>query len=892
MLAEHPPTHQIRSTSCRRYLVTAPPPPSLTEALRDRYAIERELGSGGMATVYLARDLRHERLVALKVLRPELATALGPDRFLREIKFAARLQHPHILPLFDSGAADGRLFYVLPYVDGESLRTRLMREKQLPIEDAVRIAREVASALDYAHRHGVIHRDIKPENILLQDGTALVADFGIALALEEAGGTRLTETGISVGTPPYMSPEQATGERQLDSRSDVYSLGAVLYEMLAGEPPHTGPTVQAMISKLLTEQPMRLKVRRDTVPEALEHAVGRALAKLPADRFMSAAEFARALAAEPIHARPATRPRSWIAAVLVLVPVVLVVGALIELLAPRQGDEVPASLAIPTQATFTANLEAVAISRDGSRLALATRECEANDRCYIALSWQDLGGAGVLRVIGGLPGVYRISWSPDGRFLVFTGTDTLGRYGAFRIAALGGQLEFLGCCQGEFVGTSDTVLLTPGGASGSPVVIKLVTAPEGRVRDSIVFERRNVVERWSIPSPDGRWILLLLSYTDRSSMLFVSTRGGRVVDSLSIGFMPYGPGPRFDPKGDGIVVRESDPNVPFWSNRAHLVRIEFDPRSGRLLRHTVLVDWHDGLSAFDVSGKPGGSVVYLAGPVETSINTLVRVGRGTQYTTRTLMRATGALEGLIAPDGHAIAVTRPVSGGKRQLVVVPFDGGDETPVASLGHQYDVEWFGNGTLLYAVEDSQGRLRLFMKVLATDAVRDLGVVPAGFSSYWLRDGAVASPMSGGHELLVVSSDGSQRRVPSPDSTVRMLNLIAEPGGGSVITIGFNSRGDSIIVGRLWLADGRFARLAAQVAEDLSGGVWLPGDRVELVLQETLRSSTLYQINPDGGPLTRVGRLPYGNASYRFSMDGRRALATVYEPRADAWISRNPK
>jgi serine/threonine-protein kinase len=267
----------------------------LTAALADRYALERELGQGGMATVYLARDLRHDRKVALKVLRPELAAVIGAERFLAEIKTTAALQHPHILPLFDSGQADSFLFYVMPYVEGESLRDRLNREKQLPVTEAVRIASEVASALDYAHRHGVIHRDIKPENVLLHEGQALVADFGIALAVSQAGGARMTETGLSLGTPGYMSPEQATGDRLLDARSDVYSLGCLLYEMLAGEPPHTGPTVQAVIAAVVTKTPERLTARRNTVPPQIEAAVHQALAKLPADRFATAEAFQKAL---------------------------------------------------------------------------------------------------------------------------------------------------------------------------------------------------------------------------------------------------------------------------------------------------------------------------------------------------------------------------------------------------------------------------------------------------------------------------------------------------------------------------------------------------------------------------------------------------------------------
>ncbi|HEX6316819.1 MAG TPA: protein kinase [Gemmatimonadaceae bacterium] len=268
----------------------------LQAALADRYRIDRELGQGGMATVHLARDVRHDRMVALKVMRPELLAVIGAQRFLAEIKTTASLQHPHILPLHDSGEVNGTVFYVMPFVEGESLRDRLVRERQLPVDDAVRLARQVAGALDYAHRRGVIHRDIKPENILLHEGQALIADFGIALAVSRLeSGTRMTETGMSLGTPHYMSPEQAMGERSVDARADVYALGCVLYEMLAGEPPFTGPTAQAIVARVLTDTPRSLRAQRQTIPAHVEAAVHKALQKLPADRFGSAADFATAL---------------------------------------------------------------------------------------------------------------------------------------------------------------------------------------------------------------------------------------------------------------------------------------------------------------------------------------------------------------------------------------------------------------------------------------------------------------------------------------------------------------------------------------------------------------------------------------------------------------------
>jgi len=269
----------------------------LNAALPDTYVIDRELGRGGMALVYLARDTRHERFVALKTLRPEIAMALGRERFLREIKLAAGLQHPNILPVYDSGDAGGTLYYVMPFVEGESLRDRLDREPQLPVDDALQIAKEVAEALEYAHSHDVVHRDIKPENIMLSGGHAIVTDFGIARAVSAAGGDKLTQTGLAIGTPAYMPPEQASGSGVVDRRSDIYSLACVLYETLAGQPPFTGPTAQAIMARHSLDAVPRLKIVRDAIPDELEVVIERALEKVPADRYQTSGEFAKALTA-------------------------------------------------------------------------------------------------------------------------------------------------------------------------------------------------------------------------------------------------------------------------------------------------------------------------------------------------------------------------------------------------------------------------------------------------------------------------------------------------------------------------------------------------------------------------------------------------------------------
>jgi eukaryotic-like serine/threonine-protein kinase len=375
-------------------------PERLAAALAERYRIERALGAGGMATVYLAEDLKHDRKVAIKVLKPELAAVLGADRFVQEIKTTAALQHPHILPLFDSGTAGGfeegiettlpgrgmprpYLYYVMPYVEGETLREKLDRETQLGVEEAVRIATEVADALDYAHRHGVIHRDIKPENILLHDGRPMVMDFGIALALSAAAGGRMTETGMSLGTPHYMSPEQATADKDITARSDIYSLASVLYEMLTGEPPHMGNSAQQIIMKIIAEPVKVVTELRKSVPPNVASALAKALEKLPADRFATAREFAHALtdktfslgATVTVNAAKATLTHRSVATTGAVVALALALGVVLGWVAGHRPTAPPPLMRITVQADSTHVIgnqccgPSLAISRDGQVLA-------------------------------------------------------------------------------------------------------------------------------------------------------------------------------------------------------------------------------------------------------------------------------------------------------------------------------------------------------------------------------------------------------------------------------------------------------------------------------------------------------------------------------------------
>ena len=413
---------------------------SLTSALSDRYAIERLIGEGGMATVYLARDVRHNRRVALKVLRPDLGAVVGVERFLAEIQVTANLQHPNLLPLFDSGAAGDLLYYVMPFVQGESLRARLDREKQLPVEEAVRLATAIGSALDYAHRQGVIHRDLKPENVLLQEGQPLVADFGIALAVSNAGGTRITQTGLSLGTPHYMSPEQATGDRVIDGRTDIYSLGALAYEMLTGEPPHTGSTSQAVIARVLTERPRSIRASRPSVPDHVEAAVERALEKLPADRWPSAREFVEGLsgtrpvmrsttsttaAIAPAPTARLVRPgvREGIAWTLAAVAIAVAWWAMNEpeivLPLTRTSIDVPDSANV--NGSFIATLPSVGLSSDGSMLAfVAQRGRSGGGRAVLYIRRMDNVES---RLIEGVDYASNPVFSPDNQWLAYVDRD-------------------------------------------------------------------------------------------------------------------------------------------------------------------------------------------------------------------------------------------------------------------------------------------------------------------------------------------------------------------------------------------------------------------------------------------------------------------------------------
>ncbi|MEX2153312.1 MAG: protein kinase [Gemmatimonadaceae bacterium] len=526
-------------------------------ALAQRYALERELGRGGMATVYLARDLKHDRRVALKVLNPELGAVLGVERFLAEIKVTANLQHPNLLPLFDSGEAAGLLFYVMPYVEGESLRARLERDKQLPVDEAIHIATAVASALDYAHRHHVIHRDLKPENILLHEGQPLVADFGIALAVSNAGGARITQTGLSLGTPQYMSPEQATGDRVINARTDIYSLGAVTYEMLVGDPPHVASTSQAVIAKVLTERPSAIRTSRPSAPEHVDAAVQRALEKLPADRFASAHEFADALTGKVVvSASRATHAASTsgdplAARVLRGVPWVVAAAATVTAaIVWRAGDTDSSASALPvTRSTIAVPgslrgplARQIGVSPDGRTIAFIAGPTPGPQQIYVRRS-DELES----RALDGTEGATAITFSPNGESIGFVRRDSL-----LRIPVAGGRpMLVLGrgySPHAPYWGSDDRILFARAGISASACY--RVPAAGGPV-DTLIKPAAGENCRFPELLPDGDGILYtlfrgnnefevrVLEVPERSDRLLVAP--GRRAHYVTPGFILYQP---------------------------------------------------------------------------------------------------------------------------------------------------------------------------------------------------------------------------------------------------------------------------------------------------------------------------------------------------------------
>ncbi len=674
-------------------------PARLTTALSDRYRIERELGEGGMATVYLAEDIKHDRKVAVKVLRPELAAVIGADRFLSEIKTTANLQHPHILPLFDSGAADGFLFYVMPYVQGETVRDRIAREKQLPVADAVRIATEVAGALDHAHRSGVIHRDIKPENILLHDGSALVADFGIALAASKAGGTRMTETGMSLGTPHYMSPEQAMGEREITARSDVYALGCVLYEMLLGEPPFTGPTAQSIVAKVMTEKPAGLIARRERIPPEVEGAILTALEKLPADRFASAAEFAAALtdtryqSTAMLASSPSAGPggRVWqrrfmVAAAIACVAVVAAAWGWARVRAAADqpttwqyislGDSVAVALTVP----------ALAISPDGSELVI--KEDGQN-----GLLWIKRDGALEPVPIPGTERAQNPVFSPDGEWVAFIANEKLRKVRP----SSGAAITLADSAGGGFGGATwldDGTLVYV-----TPDFNRMLRIDASGRNPTVVLDTRGMPGGgFSSPTP----------LPDSRGIIFLSCSSGCVTMSLmALDFKSGEPKLLLSEVAQGWYLPTGD--LLYYRRDGTALVAKFDLDKLEVVGAGIPVFenvFFATSSQADLVWSPSGTVVYVTGGNQNNENNVVRITRdGLVAPVDTTW--TGQFTALsMSPDGKRMAVGMGVGVGGQNIWIKQLDRGPLTRLSFGGSDRRPVWSADGRMVAFIRDTLG------------------------------------------------------------------------------------------------------------------------------------------------------------------------------------------
>ncbi len=886
------------------------PPARLASALADRYRLAHEVGQGGMATVYLAEDLKHGRKVAIKVLHPELSAVLGGDRFLAEIKVTANLQHPHILGLIDSGDADGLLYYVMPYVAGESLRARLAREKQLPVDDALRLAREVASALDYAHRQGVVHRDIKPENILLHDGAALVADFGIALAVQQAGGSRMTQTGMSLGTPAYMSPEQAMGEREIGARSDVYALGAMTYEMLAGEPPFTGPNSQAIVAKVLTEQPPPLRPKRPTVPAAAEDAILTALQKLPADRWGSAREFSDALAGSgpqrsqsartvalpssgPLTARPSgrltVRLGLWLGWTLAALATALAAWALLR---PRPQFP-PSRLAI------------LAPGLGGSGASSSQRHLAFLPDGQ-GLVYSLIGSDGMLRLVrqsldadapSPIPGGVTLSGplvSPDGKWIA----ATIGVKGqVFRLPVEGGSAELV--ARDRTLLTSDDAAWAPDGSlwfSESDRVAQVVG-------DSLVTRLRGRQYRLQQVLPDGRTALVVRARVGNASgaVLLVDLEDGTETTLL----------------GTPVVeARVTSGFLVFVALGGILQAAPLDRGGRRLVGAPVTVATNvalTGTATAQFAVAPNGNVAYI--PEEpASLVFLDRAGASRLATSE----RRNFHHPMFSPDGRRLSLDfNSVEG--RNVWILGLGEGTLSRASFDRDGHDATWTPDGrflTYIVPVARPDGVTLVLLRKPPGSAEPPDTLLASGNLSYtgvWLRDGSglvttalnqrrdprrpdsvqansrtdAAIIRNGGRgplEPLVASPFAEQYVGVSPDG--RWISFVSDQSGRDEVYVrDLAGAGDQILVSLeggtepVWSSDGRelFYRETKQADPYLvAAGI---GTKPALTVAARRRLFPILDI---------VGTAPHAN--YDISPDGKTFVMVRRSPAARIMVIQN--
>jgi serine/threonine-protein kinase len=764
----------------------------LGSALADRYVIERQLGAGGMATVYLAYDVRHDRRVALKVLRPELSAILGGERFLAEIKTTANLQHPHILSLFDSGEADGLVFYVMPYVQGESLRDRLTREKQLPVEEAVRIALEVASALDYAHRHGVVHRDIKPENVLLHEGQALVADFGIALAASRSeGGTRLTETGMSLGTPHYMAPEQAMGEKEITPKADIYALGCVLYEMLAGEPPFNGPTPQAIIARVMTEAPRSLTLQRHTIAPHVDAAVATALEKLPADRFSTAAEFAEALAGRAAPAATRAVPAAGAAAgdrwwrrrfpwTAGLALAALALAAWGWALARRAPQVAWQYVSFGDSVSVNQNGPALTIAPDGS--AIVVRDNAQNGRL-----WLKRRGELAATPIPGTERAQNPEFSPDGEWVAFVAD---------------GHLKKVRPSGGATITLADSAAAGFGGAAWLD-------------EKALVYVTSNLNQLRTVPAAGGASVTVLRDSSGGGLGYPAALPGGRGVlfENCSSGCVTMGVRVLdLESGAQKVLVADAARAWLLPDGRLFYVRrdgvglvTKFDLRRLEIVGAASPV--LEGVAVIGGAGQLAwsrdGTLLYQIGQSQSDLE-VVRVTRaGIAAPIDTAWR--GAFNSIaLSPDGRRIAVGAGSTTGGLDVWIKQLDHGPFTRLSFSGGDRRPAWSGDGRMLAFIRDTAGTGVAVVKPAdgsgrertAARLDRQLQEVTWSADGRWLIV-RTDNGFTGAGDILAVRADSGGAPVPLAASPFTEIEPALSPDGRWLAYVSNESGANEIFV-----------------------------------------------------------------------------------------------
>ena len=889
--------------------MSADPITRLNAALEGRYRVERELGEGGMATVYLADDLKHERKVALKVLKPELAAVVGAERFLAEIKTTANLQHPHILPLFDSGEADGFLYYVMPYVEGETLRDRLERGGPLPLDDTVRIVGEIADALDHAHARGIVHRDVKPANVLLSGGRVLVADFGIALALGAAGGKRFTETGMSLGTPSYMSPKQASGERAVDARSDVYALAAVTYEMLAGVPPHTGSTLQAIIAKILTETPTTIRKTRARIPEHIDDAVLRSLEAIPGDRHQTPGALAAALRQPATMAAAGGLWRFLAVGAASAVAASVITWSVLGVSA--SGGAAPPPMWDRRPLTATGDASAVSLSPDGQMVTYLTSE---------GLVTQDISGGdpnlilsaprwlGALEMIApGRPNG-EPQWLTDGSSVAYTQPVDSVTLGIFTVPRMGGQP--VPVLTRGFTGGEVTAQIQPLEGSSFLLARSLensAAAPWIRFEPNSVWldPPPDIVDLWdAVAAPDGSWIAYIGERDDRTTVVGTISRDGSTHNVLleggtelskwaEISMAPQWAGNR--------IMRWSGASTVFYRSLtlggSDLYSFPIDLATGRAVGDPELVLTDLPLGAgFDITSD-GSRIVYSGGPVRTQVH-LFRfdpdVG-GEPVESRQITSGTARhTSPRISPDGRQLAYIRKV-GGSEDIYVVPIAGGAprRLPIPRRWTRLiEVKWSpqeGDDRLAVLAETEKGA-ELF--IVSTSEVREPRVVETppvrGTWFDWSPDASrIAHARSDDEVYMVQDLETGDVFEVFADLPGEKIQALFSPDGRELLV-------NAIDIGAqgLWVAEIEGGGDSRLLTDEIYGRTfpmrWSADGRIWVLGLD----GTVLIVDAEDGTVTLFGQLPGGcvwDGWASISEDGRYLACTMDETReSDVWVA----